>query len=144
VPDTQVVDIRPNSEDWRVDIGDFRQIVVSGVGWSGWARQIPWEVALLRSWEGMMKKYVIERALPGIGDSSPEDLRAAAQKSNEVLEELGPDIQWVESYVVNDMTLCIYMARDEDIIREHAEKSGFPATKITEVRTMIGPATAEA
>ena len=91
-----------------------------------------------------MKKYVIERALPGIGDSSPEDLRAAAQKSNEVLEELGPDIQWVESYVVNDMTLCIYMARDEDIIREHAEKSGFPATRITEVRTMIGPATAEA
>ena len=91
-----------------------------------------------------MKKYVIERALPGIGDSSPDDLRAAAQRSNEVLEELGPDIQWVESYVVNDMTLCIYMARDEDIIREHAEKSGFPATKITEVRTMIGPATAEA
>ena len=91
-----------------------------------------------------MKKYVIERALPGIGDSSPEDLRAAAQRSNEVLEELGPDIQWIESYVVNDMTLCIYMARDEDIIREHAEKSGFPATKITEVITMIGPATAEA
>ena len=91
-----------------------------------------------------MKKYVIERALPGIGDSSPDDLRAAAQRSNEVLEELGPDIQWVESYVVNDMTLCIYMARDEDIIREHAEKSGFPATKITEVRTMIGPGTAQA
>ncbi len=91
-----------------------------------------------------MKKYVIERALPGIGDSSPDDLRAAAQRSNEVLEELGPDIQWVESYVVNDMTLCIYMARDEDIIREHAEKSGFPATKITEVLTMIGPGTAQA
>ena len=90
-----------------------------------------------------MKKYVIERALPGIGDSSPDDLRAAAQKSNEVLEELGPDIQWVESYVVNDMTLCLSMARDEDIIREHAEKSGFPATKITEVRTMIGPGTAQ-
>ena len=91
-----------------------------------------------------MKKYVIERALPGIGDSSPDDLRAAAQRSNEVLEELGPDIQWVESYVVNDMTLCIYMARDEDIIREHAEKSGFPATKITEVLTRIGPGTAQA
>ena len=91
-----------------------------------------------------MKKYVIERALPGIGESSAEDLRAAAQRSNEVLEELGPDIQWVESYVVNDMTLCIYMARDEDIIREHAEKSGFPANRITEVKTMIGPGTAEA
>ncbi len=91
-----------------------------------------------------MKKYVIERDLPGIGESSAEDLRAAAQRSNEVLEELGPDIQWVESYVVNDMTLCIYMARDEDIIREHAEKSGFPATKITEVKTTIGPETANA
>lgn len=91
-----------------------------------------------------MKKYVIERALPGIGDSSAEDLRAAAQRSNEVLEELGPDIQWIESYVVNDMTLCIYMARDEDIIREHGEKSGFPVTRITEVKTMIGPSTAEA
>ena len=91
-----------------------------------------------------MKKYLIERALPGIGNSSPEELRAAAQRSNAVLEELGPDIQWVESYVVNDMTLCIYMARDEDIIREHAEKSGFPATKITEIKTMIGPHTAAA
>jgi hypothetical protein len=91
-----------------------------------------------------MKKYLIERAIPGIGDSSPEELKAASQRSNAVLEELGPDIQWVESYVVNDMTLCVYMARDEDIIREHAEKSGFPVTRITEVRTMIGPRTAEA
>ncbi|MCH8140796.1 MAG: DUF4242 domain-containing protein [Proteobacteria bacterium] len=85
-----------------------------------------------------MKKYIIERALPGIENSSPDELREAARTSNAVLEELGPEIQWVESYVVNDMTLCVYMARDEDIIREHAEKSGFPATKITEVKTMIG------
>ncbi len=91
-----------------------------------------------------MKKYVIERELPGIGDSSSEELRAAAARSNAVLEELGSDIQWVESYVVNDMTLCIYMARDEDIIREHAEKSGFPATRITEIKTTINPSTAEA
>ena len=91
-----------------------------------------------------MKKYLIERAIPGIGGSSSEDLQAASQRSNEVLEELGPDIQWIESYVVNDMTLCVYMARDEDIIREHAEKSGFPATRITEVKTMIDPSTAEA
>jgi hypothetical protein len=91
-----------------------------------------------------MKKYLIERAIPGIGGSSAEELQAASQRSNEVLEELGPDIQWIESYVVNDMTLCVYMARDEDIIREHAEKSGFPATRITEVKTMIDPSTAEA
>jgi len=91
-----------------------------------------------------MRKFLIERALPGIESASPDDLRAAAQTSNAVLEELGPDIQWVESYVVNDMTLCVYMARDEDIIREHAEKSGFPATRITEVKTMFGPGTSEA
>lgn len=91
-----------------------------------------------------MKKYIIERAIPGIEKSSPDELRKAARTSNAVLEELGPEIQWVESYVVNDMTLCVYMARDEDIIREHAEKSGFPATKITEVKTMIGPGTADA
>jgi len=99
---------------------------------------------ILRSEEAAMKKFLIERALPGIGNSSPDELRIAAQTSNAVLKELGPDIQWVESYVVNDMTLCIYMARDEDIIREHAEKSGFPATRITEVKTMIGIGTGEA
>ena len=90
-----------------------------------------------------MKKYLIERALPGFENSSPDEFRAAAKTSNAVLEGLGPDIQWIESYVVNDMTLCVYMARDEEIIREHAEKSGFPITRITEVKTMIGPSTAE-
>lgn len=89
-----------------------------------------------------MKKYLIERNIPGIDTQGPEELQKAAQASNAVLEELGPDIQWIESYVVNDKTLCVYMARDEDIIREHAEKSGFPITSITEVKTIIGPGTA--
>ena len=91
-----------------------------------------------------MKKYLIERSLPGIDSMSADELKAAAQHSNNVLEELGPDIQWVESYVIHDQTLCIYLARDEDILREHAEKTGFGLVKITEVKSMIDPGTAEA
>ncbi len=91
-----------------------------------------------------MNKYIIERDIPGIGNSSPDDLKGAAQTSNAVLEELGPEIEWVESYVVADKTFCVYLAKDEDIIREHAEKSGFPANRITQVTTIIGPETAEA
>ena len=90
-----------------------------------------------------MKKYVIERDIPAVGTFEREQLRGAAQKSNEVLAQLGPDIQWVESYVAGDKTFCIYLAKDEAIIRKHAEISGFPATKITEVRKMIDPTTAD-
>ncbi|MBV9332106.1 MAG: DUF4242 domain-containing protein [Alphaproteobacteria bacterium] len=89
-----------------------------------------------------MQKYVIERDLPGIGSAEREALKQAAQKSNSVLKKLAPDIQWVESYVAGDKTFCIYLARDEAVIRKHAEMSGFPATKITEVRRMIDPTTA--
>lgn len=91
-----------------------------------------------------MKKYVIERDIPAVGTFEREQLRGAAQQSNKVLAQLGPDIQWVESYVAGDKTFCIYLAKDEDIIRKHAEISGFPATKITEVRKMIDPTTADA
>lgn len=91
-----------------------------------------------------MRKYIIERNIPDVGSFEREQLREAAQKSNDVLAELGPDIQWVESYVAGDKTFCVYLARDEDIIRKHAEISGFPATKITEVRKMIDPTTSAA
>ena len=91
-----------------------------------------------------MKKYVIERDIPAVGTFEREQLRGAAQQSNKVLAQLGPDIQWVESYVAGDKTFCIYLAKDEEIIRKHAEISGFPATKITEVRKMIDPTTADA
>ena len=91
-----------------------------------------------------MKKYVIERDIPAVGTFEREQLRGAAQKSNEVLAQLGPDIQWMESYVAGDKTFCIYLAKDEAIIRKHAEISGFPATKITEIRKMIDPTTAHA
>jgi len=90
-----------------------------------------------------MKKYVIERDIPAVGTFERDQLRGAAQKSNEVLAQLGPDIQWVESYVAADKTFCVYLAKDEAIIRKHAEISGFPATKITEVRKMIDPTTAD-
>ncbi len=89
-----------------------------------------------------LRKFMIERDIPKVGTFEREQLRGAAAKSNEVLRELGPDIQWIESYVASDKTFCVYLAKDEAIIRRHAEISGFPATKITEVRKMIDPTTA--
>lgn len=89
-----------------------------------------------------MRKFIIERDLPDIGKADGEALKAAACKSNDTLAALGKDIQWVESYVADDKTFCVYLAEDESIIRRHAEQSGFPATKITEVRRMIDPTTA--
>lgn len=91
-----------------------------------------------------LKKFIIERDIPKVGTFERDQLRGAAQKSNEVLRQLGPDIQWVESYVAGDKTFCVYMAKDESIIKKHAEISGFPATKITEVKKMIDPTTAAA
>ncbi|MBW8707875.1 MAG: DUF4242 domain-containing protein [Alphaproteobacteria bacterium] len=88
-----------------------------------------------------MRKYIIERDIPAVGSFEREQLRGAAAKSNEVLKALGPDIQWQESFVAGDKTFCVYLAKDENIIRKHAELSGFPANKITEVRKMIDPTT---
>jgi len=88
-----------------------------------------------------LRKYIIERDIPAVGTLDREQLRGAAAKSNSVLRDLGADIQWVESYVAADKTFCVYLAKDEAIIRKHAEISGFPATKITEVRKMIDPTT---
>lgn len=89
-----------------------------------------------------MKKYVIEREIPKIGTLDPQQVRQAAGKSNDVLAQLGPDIQWQESFVTADKLFCVYLAKDEEIIRKHAELSGFPATKITEVGRTIDPTTA--
>ncbi len=88
-----------------------------------------------------LRKFIIERDIPAVGSLEREQLRGAAAQSNGVLRQLGPDIQWVESYVAADKTFCVYLATDEDIIRKHAEISGFPATRITEVRKMIDPTT---
>jgi Protein of unknown function (DUF4242) len=91
-----------------------------------------------------LRRFVIERDIPKVGTFEREQLRGAAAKSNEVLHQLGPDIQWVESYVADDKTFCVYLAKDEKIIHEHARISGFPATKITEVKKLIDPTTAAA
>ena len=88
-----------------------------------------------------MKKFIIEREIPKVGLLCAEELRTAATKSNEVLDELGSNIQWVESYLAADKMFCVYLAKDEAIIRRHAEQSGFPAHKITEVGKMIDPTT---
>jgi hypothetical protein len=88
-----------------------------------------------------LRKFIIERDIPAVGSFEREQLRGAAAKSNEVLRQLGPDIQWVDSYVAADKTFCVYLAKNEAIIRKHAEISGFPATKITEIRKMIDPTT---
>ena len=89
-----------------------------------------------------MRRFVIERDIPQVGSLDGQQLKAAAAKSNEALAKLSPDIQWEHSYVVGDKTFCIYMAKDEAMIRKHAEISGFPANKITEVRNVIDPMTA--
>jgi hypothetical protein len=88
-----------------------------------------------------LRKFVIEREIPKIGTAGRDQLRAAAAKSNGVLRELGPDIQWVESYVTDDKIFCVYLASNEGMIRQHAEMSGFPASKISEVRKTIDPTT---
>jgi Protein of unknown function (DUF4242) len=88
-----------------------------------------------------LRKFIIERDIPKVGSLEREQLRAAAAKSNEALSQLAPNIQWVESYVADNKTFCVYLANDEAVIRKHAEISGFPASKITEVKKMIDPTT---
>ncbi len=88
------------------------------------------------------KNYVIERDIPGAGNLTAEELRAISAKSCGVLDELGPSIQWMHSYVTDDKVYCVYSATDEDIIRRHAQLGGFPANRISPVREIIDPSTA--
>jgi uncharacterized protein DUF4242 len=88
-----------------------------------------------------MRRFLIEREIPGVEKLDAEGLSDAARTSNAALAKLGPDIQWVESYVVADKTFCVYLAKDEDVIREHARISGFPANRISEIETTIDPTT---
>lgn len=89
-----------------------------------------------------MKTYLIERDIPGAGKLTPEQLKAISQKSCSVIKEMGPKIEWVQSYVTGDKIFCVYKAQNEELIREHAKKGGFPANKIMEIHTGISPATA--
>ena len=90
-----------------------------------------------------MPKYLIERDMPGAGKLPPDALRGAAQTSCGVLQKLGPQIQWIESYVTDDKVYCVYIAPNEAMVREHAKQGGFPANRISEIRTVIDPTTAE-
>ena len=90
-----------------------------------------------------MPKFVIEREIPGAGKLSSSDLQSISQKSCNVLSALGPAIQWVESYVVDDKIYCVYIAPNEELIREHAQKGGFPANKVSQVRAIIDPTSSE-
>ena len=88
-----------------------------------------------------LSKFIIERDIPEVGTLERRQLAEAAAKSNEALAQLGPDIQWVESYVAADKTFCVYLAKNEDLIHQHAEISGFPATRVTAIGKMIDPTT---
>ena len=90
-----------------------------------------------------MPKYVIEREMPGVGQLSAEELRGASQNSCGILQELGPQIQWVQSYVTDDKIYCVYIAQNENLVRQHAQQAGFPANRVSEVKTIIDPTTAE-
>ena len=91
----------------------------------------------------VMKTYLIERDIPDAGKLTPEQLKSISQKSCSVLKDMGPQIQWIQSYVTGDKIFCVYKAENEDLIREHAKKGGFPANVITEINTTISPATAK-
>lgn len=90
-----------------------------------------------------MPKFVIEREIPGAGKLTPAELHAISQKSCSVLSGMGPQIQWVESFVTDDKIYCVYIAPDEATVREHASKGGFPANRVSQVRSMIDPTTSE-
>ncbi len=89
-----------------------------------------------------MKRFMIERQIPKVGTLDEEQLQQASARSNQALRQIGPDIQWVESFVADDKTFCIYLAKDEALIHRHAELSGFPASKVTQIGKTIDPTTA--
>lgn len=90
-----------------------------------------------------MPKYIIEREMPGLGKLSAQELQGASQKSCGVLSGMGPQIQWIESYVTDDKLYCVYIAPNEEMVQEHARQGGFPANRISEIKSIIDPTTAE-
>ncbi len=90
-----------------------------------------------------MPKFVIEREIPGAGKLTPDELKAISKKSCDVLRQMGPQIQWVESFVTGDKIYCVYIAPDAESVREHAQRGGFPVNRVSEVKRMIDPTTAE-
>ena len=112
-------------------------------GYAGFAQKTNEASTKKTSTNTQMKTYVIEREIPDAGKLTPEQLKAISQTSCGVLKEMGPKIQWVQSYVTGNKIYCVYKAENEELIKEHAKKGGFPANSIAEVATVISPATAE-
>jgi hypothetical protein len=110
-------------------------------GWNMTGQKIVAKRELGRS--GDMPKYVIERDIPNAGKLSPQELRAISQKSCGVLSKMGSQIQWVQSYVTDDKIYCVYIAPNEQMVREHAKQGGFPANRVSAVKNMIDPTTSE-
>jgi len=100
-------------------------------------------IATVIIWRQRMPKYVIERDIPNVGDVTPEQVIAISQKSCSVLNNLGPKIQWLHSYVTQDKIYCVYIAPNEEMVREHARMGGFPANRVSEVKLVIDPTSAE-
>ena len=105
--------------------------------------EIPYDVAINIVRRLKMPKFVIERDIPGAGKLTPDQLQGVADKSCGVLKAMGPQIQWVQSYVTGDKIYCVYIAPDENTVREHAKRGGFPANRVSQVTTIIDPTTAE-
>ncbi len=90
-----------------------------------------------------MPKYVIERGFPGAGNLTADELKGVSLKSNQVIEQMGPKVQWIESYITNDKIYCVYNAKSEEIVRDHAQQAGFPADLVSQVLPLIDPITSE-
>jgi len=113
-------------------------VLIVCMGASAFAADAP---AKAKPEKAVMHTYVIERTIPGAGKLSKKELHDISVKSNGVLKAMGPDIKWVDSFVTDDKVYCIYKAKNEELVREHAKRGGFPADKVSEVKTMISPAT---
>jgi len=130
---------RPNTQRAQFDYGRVPSLFSKYC----FAIQYP-NINSLQRKDKRMPKFLIERELPGAGKLSPAELRAISQKSCSVLKNLGPQIQWLESYVTQDKIYCVYIAPNEQLVREHATQGGFPANRISEINRIIDPTTAEA
>ena len=127
----------------RIKNSTLLLVIVLFTGMSAKAQTTAVKDSSSKSNSTTMKTYLIERDIPNAGKLTPEQLKAISQKSCSVLQHMGPQIQWIQSYVTGDKIFCVYKAENEDLIREHAKEGGFPANVITEVSTTISPATAK-
>jgi len=127
----------------RIKNSTLLLVIVLFTGMSAKAQTTAVKDSSSKSNSTTMKTYLIERDIPNAGKLTPEQLKAISQKSCSVLQHMGPQIQWIQSYVTGDKIFCVYKAENEDLTREHAKEGGFPANVITEVSTTISPATAK-